>query len=450
MSTHPPLSPEMTGYSTPDPLRMAFSGKTSAHVNNRPQPLTPEQQVATWQRLMADPGEPGKRLAYFHIPFCRTHCSYCGFFQNASKPGLIEQYVDALIREIEITAASPRTQARPIHAVYFGGGTPTDLTPEQITRLGDAIRQHLPLSNDCEMTFESRFSGLSDDKMAACMSAGFNRFSLGAQTFDTFIRRKMSRIDAREVLLERLDQLVSLDQAAVVIDLLFGLPYQTLDTWEEDLHTLINSDIHGADLYQLVLHGTSRMAKSIEKGAMPEPADNAMKATMFLTGLDILSQHNFRRLSVSHWARDGRERNIYNHSVKAGAEIIPFGSGAGGNIAGHGIMMHRSLEPYFGMIAAGRKPIMAMTAPKPMRQLHNVIGGGFDLGWLDMKRIQRTIGYDVATHCAPLFDAWVNNGLAEYKGDFLELTLAGQFWNINMNQGLIHYMEASPFEELAA
>ena len=87
MSKHPLLSPEMTGYSTPDPLRLAFSGKTSAHVNNRPQPLTPEQQVATWQRLMAEPGEAGKRLAYFHIPFCRTHCSYCGFFQNASKPG---------------------------------------------------------------------------------------------------------------------------------------------------------------------------------------------------------------------------------------------------------------------------------------------------------------------------------------------------------------------------
>ncbi|GAA4648990.1 heme anaerobic degradation radical SAM methyltransferase ChuW/HutW [Kistimonas scapharcae] len=450
MPMNTPLSPEMTGYSTPDPLRLAFSGKTSAHVNNRPKPLTPEQQVTTWQRLIAEPGETGKRLAYFHIPFCRTHCSYCGFFQNASKPGLIEQYVDALIREIEITATSPRIQASPIHAVYFGGGTPTDLTPEQITRLGDAIRQHLPLSNDCEMTFESRFSGLTDEKTTACMEAGFNRFSLGAQTFNTQIRRKMSRIDPREVLLERLDHLVSLDQASVVIDLLFGLPYQTLDTWAEDLYTLINSGVHGADLYQLVLHGSSRMAKSIEKGSMPEPAGNAMKADMFLTGLDILGRHHFNRVSVSHWARDTRERNIYNHCVKAGAEIVPFGSGAGGNIGGHGIMMHRSLEPYFGMIAAGRKPIMAMNAPKPMRQLHNVIGGGFDLGWLDLNHIQRTTGYDVATHCAPLFDAWVNNGLAEYKGDFLELTLAGQFWNINMNQGLIHYLESSPLEELAA
>ena len=214
---------------------------------------------------MAAPFEGDKRAAYFHIPFCRTKCSYCGFFQNTTKEAMVEKYVGYLVREIEMTAQLPNVQSAPIQAVYFGGGTPTDLTAEQIRRLGKVIRENLPLANDCEITFESRFNGLTDEKIDACVDAGFNRFSLGVQTFNGEIRRKMSRIDTEEVISERLQKLMSTGQIAVVIDLIYGLPYQTMDDWLKDLDKLIESGIDGADLYQLILMGGTRMAASIEK-----------------------------------------------------------------------------------------------------------------------------------------------------------------------------------------
>ena len=331
-------------------------------------------------------------------------------------------------------------QSAPIQAVYFGGGTPTDLTPEQIRRLGNVIKENLPLANDCEVTFESRFNGLTDEKIDACIDAGFNRFSLGVQTFNGDIRRKMSRIDTKDFLTERLQKLMSTGQIAVVVDLIFGLPYQTMDDWINDLDTLVESGIDGADLYQLILMGKTRMAASIEKGSMPEPPNTAEKATFFKAGIEHLNKHHYRRLSVSHWGTyHSRERNIYNHLSKSGCDVIPFGSGAGGNIAGHSMMLHRTLDDYYAAIDKGEKPVMGVVAPNALYKAFGVAGAAFDLGYLNLNTMDNS-GFEFSRQCKPLFDEWVSNGLAERSGDYLNLTLAGQFWAVNMNQGLQQYM----------
>lgn len=395
-------------------------------------------------------------MAYFHIPFCRTHCSYCGFFQNTTRAEEVEKFVTYLEREIELTAKNTYVQSQPFNAVYFGGGTPTDLSADQIRRLGKAIKTHLPLAADVEMTFESRFNGLDDEKIAAVREAGFNRFSLGLQTFDTFIRRKMSRIDTQEFLLERLAHTGALPDTATVVDLIYGLPYQTVDHWITDLEMISNStNIHGVDLYQLIMMGFTRMAKAVEKGTMPAPGDTPFKAGLFKLGVETMIANGWDRLSINHWGRksaDGQilERNIYNHQTKAGSEIIPFGCGAGGKINGHSIMMHRSLEPYYGMIDAGIKPIMALMERDPELAINRTLGAAFDLGSLNFNTLDRAAESELSRHCRPLFEAWQDNGLAQIEHDTLNLTLAGQFWNVTMSQALNNYLERFPFKDIAA
>ena len=452
MPSNTELSPELTGISSPDPLKFAFAGKKSAHTSSGSRPIPSDQTQRIFQELMALPGSPesltavsGKRLAYIHTPFCRTHCSYCGFFQNTTKKDEVARYVDYLEKEIRMAADDNWTQSGLFHGVYFGGGTPTDMTPEQIARLGNAVRESLPLANDVEMTFEGRFHGFDNDKVAACLDSGFNRFSLGAQSFNSEIRRRMSRIDTGEYLLERLDYFNSLNKAAFVVDLMFGLPGQSLDDWEKDLHTFLQSGAHGVDLYQLIILGNSRMKKSIEKGSMPEPASSPERADMFKLGVETLSRHNVSRLSVSHWGRDPRERNIYNHNVKAGAEILPFGSGAGGNFAGHSAMLQRTLEGYYKALDANEKPIMMMSKATSDKRLQSTLGGGFDRGWLELNTLNTVGSNGLAEHCMPLFTAWQDNGLATINNNVLDLTLAGQFWNVTMHQAMINYLEQFPF-----
>ena len=447
------LSTDLTGIASPDPLKFAFAGKKAPHIKSQSTPVTPDQTHRIYQQLMQTPASPialseGKRMAYIHIPFCRTHCSYCGFFQNTTKTEEVARYVAYLEREIRMAADSPWVQNGLFHAVYFGGGTPTDLTPEQIVRLYTAIRESLPLANDVEITFEGRFHGFDNDKIAACLEGGVNRFSLGAQSFNSELRRRMSRIDSGEVLLERLEYFNNLNNAAVVIDLMFGLPGQTLKDWEKDLYTFLQSKAHGVDLYQLILLANSRMKASIEKGSMPEPASSPERADMFRMGVEVLSQHKVNRLSVAHWGRDSRERNIYNHGVKSGAEIMPFGSGAGGNIGGYSIMMHRALPAYYQMIDMGLKPIMGMSQSSGNKQLLSVVGESFDKGWLNTNKLNITGLEGLSDHCTPLFESWQDNELATLHNDILDLTLAGQFWNVTMHQALMNYLEQYPFQAL--
>ncbi len=440
------LGPELTGISSPDPLKFAFAGKKSAHTSSRSAGVPAEQAQEVYRQLMATPAAGrDKRLVYIHIPFCRTHCSYCGFFQNTTKADDIARYVDYLEREIRMAAQDPWVGQNLFHGVYFGGGTPTDLTPEQIIRLSNAVRESLPLANDVEMTFEGRFHGFDNDKVAACLESGFNRFSLGAQSFNSAIRRRMSRIDPGEFLLERIDYLSELNNAAVVVDLMFGLPGQTLDDWQEDLSTFLQSKAHGVDLYQLILLASSRMKGAIEKGSMPEPASSPERAEMFRIGVETLSAHKVGRLSVSHWGRDTRERNIYNHGVKSGAEILPFGSGAGGNMGGYSIMNHRALPAYYQMIDRGMKPIMGMSHSGGNRALLATVGSGFDRGWLELSALNRSGGDGMSEHCMGLFEAWQDNGLATIHHGILDLTLPGQFWNVTMHQALINFLEQHPF-----
>lgn len=145
-------------------------------------------------------------------------------------------------------ADSPRLSSAPIQAVFIGGGTPTSLSPENAGRLLSTIQRCLPLANDYELTFEGRVHDLVPEKMDVWFRNGVNRMSLGVQSFDTKVRQAVGRIDDGETVFSHLQELLSYNQCAVVIDLMYGLPYQTMDVWHKDVETLVESGIDGADL----------------------------------------------------------------------------------------------------------------------------------------------------------------------------------------------------------
>ncbi|MEA3416664.1 MAG: radical SAM protein [Thermodesulfobacteriota bacterium] len=241
-----------------DPLHAAFDKKSAVHPGARGRPIDPESIGEVWSRIMAGEGKKGKRAAYFHIPFCETHCLYCGFYLNPFKAGEEEnRYVDYVIRELEMVAKTPFIKSHHFHAVYLGGGTPSALKHENLFRLLKVIQKYLPLANDCEITLEGRVYHFSDDKVFACIEGGVNRFSIGVQSFDTHVRRKMGRIETGEKVAERLKYINSLDQTAMVIDLIYGLPCQTMEIWEKDVAKYIELKLDGVDLYQLNIFNLS-------------------------------------------------------------------------------------------------------------------------------------------------------------------------------------------------
>ena len=138
---------------------------------------------------------------YVHIPFCESRCLFCMFYQNPYSKEASNAYTNTLIKEFELWNGRAAQNSAPIKALYFGGGTPTALEASDIRKILGAARKNLPLAKDCEITFEGRVHGFSDEKLEACLEGGVNRLSIGVQTFNPEIRREMQRLDSPEFII---------------------------------------------------------------------------------------------------------------------------------------------------------------------------------------------------------------------------------------------------------
>lgn len=395
-------------------------------------PLPAESLHDSWQALLQNALPRNKRLLYLHIPFCATHCTFCGFYQNPLKPDSTERYTDYLLRELSMEADSPLLQGGPIHAIYFGGGTPSALSAQQLHHIISQLRKSLPLAPDCEITVEGRIFNFDDERIDACLEAGANRFSVGVQTFNTRIRQRMGRKADRDQAIRFLTDLASRDRAAVVCDLMFGLPHQTPETWQEDLAIVRQLPLDGVDLYALNLLPTTPLAKSVENNRVELPT-LAQQCDFYCSGADSLAQAGWHQLSNSHWARTTRERNLYNLLIKQGADCLALGSGAGGSLQGHAYMQHRSLDNYYRLIDSGQKPLMMMTQASGEHPWRAKLQSGIEVGRLDLSELVAN-----PNPLMPLIAQWHQCHLLKDNSFCLRLTDSGRFWASNMMQALQH------------
>lgn len=439
------LSPEeralQFGYENAEPLTGAFPRKRVVHAGLTGRPVPAGQTQALWQRLMADaPAKWAPRSVYIHIPFCQTKCLYCGFFQNAANQAAEDRYIDCLVQELETAAGAPRLQGGPVQAVFIGGGTPTSLSPHNAGRLLRAVRGCLPLANDYELTLEGRIHDLVPEKMEVWLANGVNRMSLGVQSFHTPVRRPLGRLDDCETVLKRLAALKAYQQCAVVVDLIYGLPGQDRKVWEEDLELLTAAAVDGMDLYQLNVFEESELNKQIRAGKIAPAANTAQQAEMFAFAHEFLAKRPFNRLSICHWSRNNRERSLYNTLAKQGGEMFPFGCGAGGHIGGYAAMLHRVLPPYEQMIGAGQKPFMVLMEQSPLQPVVNLVVDQLEQGFLALSAL---IGADERLAGLKwLYDLWEERGLVTYNGVMYRLTVAGQFWQVNLAQTTVECVQA--------
>lgn len=419
-----------------DPLHAAFKAKAVIHSGPGGMPLMGEAAQKRLSELWEEP-RSGKGLAYFHVPFCETRCLYCLFYQNPFKEDASREYARRLIREIELWSDRAAQNSGLIHAVYFGGGTPTALLPEDLKAVIKAVHEHLPLANDCEITLEGRIHHFEDAKMEAALAGGVNRFSLGVQTFNSQVRQSVQRMDGRDALISRLEKLCSYDNAAVVIDLIYGFPGQTMEVWEDDLATAMTLPLDGVDCYQLNVFEKSPLAKYIANGKLPAAADTAQKADMFAKSVEVLTAHQWHRLSNNHWRQTNRERNIYNELGKSACDCLAFGCGAGGRLAGYSFMMDRKLADWSTGIDAGHKPVMVLSAPRPLWHMLRTISSEMELGAINLKRLAAEFKQPVDTVANDVIEQWISAGLLTRCGDWLLQTVAGQFWHVTLAQLLV-------------
>lgn len=415
-----------------DPVRTAFQGRRPVMPWLDKAPVPAGEVPALWDGLLAAEAPPRKRLVYIHVPFCATHCLFCGFYRYPSRAADSAAYADLVVAEIEREADTPAVRGRPIHAVYLGGGTPTALAAPDLARIVSAVRRRLPLAPDCEITVEGRVILFDDDKVDACLEAGANRFSIGVQSFDTEVRRRQGRRASREEVIRFVEGLRDRDRAAVVIDLLFGLPGQTPEVWRADLDTCAALEPDGVDLYCLNVFPGTPLHKAVAAGKSSAPATLDEQGALYRTGLEVLAEHGWRHISNSHWARTTRERNLYNLLIKDGADCLAYGSGAGGSLGNYSYTLAADLGAYRAAVEAGCKPIDGMRTCDALQPARDAVTAGFEAGRLDLRRLRVPGLADPAAALAPLFEQWGVAGLVERQGAVVRTTTAGRFWSNNL------------------
>jgi putative heme utilization radical SAM enzyme HutW len=414
------------------PGALPFKGRHATMPWSSTVPVPTEDLDTVWKSLVAQPLPPRKRLVYLHIPFCATHCVFCGFYQNRYDRDACEGYSNYLIREIEMEAGSSLHQSVPVHAIYFGGGTPSALSATSLRRILETLRQQLPLAPDCEITIEGRILNFDDERIDACLDAGVNRFSIGIQSFNSQIRKKMARTSDRTQAVRFLENLCRRDQATVVCDLLFGLPGQNAANWAEDLSQAKEIGLDGIDLYALNLFPNTPLGKAVQGNLITIP-NFAECRDLYLQGCEYFTNVGWEQISNSHWARTPRERNLYNLSIKQGADCFAFGSGSGGALNGYSWMEERTLEKYYAAIDQHRKPFMMLMRPREQNfQWRQMLQAGIETGHVVLEEITPH-----ADAMFPLLSQWHQAGLLHDASTCLRMTNVGRFWASNLLQSLL-------------
>ncbi|MEE2828021.1 MAG: radical SAM family heme chaperone HemW [Myxococcota bacterium] len=364
---------------------------------------------------------------YLHIPFCRIKCPYCDFNTYTGMQARIPSYVQALLKELTLRVdGEAPDRSEPVRSIYFGGGTPSLLSPEQVAALLDGIRGSLPLASEPEITLEANPGTVTTETLAGYREAGVNRLTIGCQTFQPELLRGLGRLHSTEDSLRTIEQAQSVGFDNLNIDLMFGLPSQTLSDWEADLDTVAHLPLSHLSLYNLTIEEATPFAREQEAGRLLLPEEEACRE-MYLLAVDRAQTAGFVRYEVSNFAQSGRTC-LHNQLYWSGKSWIALGAGAHGFSAGVSKWGRRwwnlrAPGAYMASIKAGDLP----EAGSELLQRQQAIDEALMLGLrtregLDLERFHQRFGIDPLEHPDHHLADALSKGLLEVKSGRLVAT----------------------------
>ena len=260
---------------------------------------------------------------YIHIPFCKQACSYCDFY-FVTRQQHKQEFVDELIREIH-SKKDTRFTEESIQTIYFGGGTPSLLTPSQVESILEAIDSVFELDLK-EVTLEMNPDDVTKEYLSGLKSAGINRASMGVQSFDPELLKFMNRAHTSSEALKCLELLKSSRIDVFTADLIYGNPGQSLDSLEKDIDTLLQFDPPHISAYSLTVEPQTRLGKQVELGRIAPPEDDTVSDHFDLV-VEKLKSAGIHQYEVSNYALPGREA-LHNSSYWSHENYLGLGPGA--------------------------------------------------------------------------------------------------------------------------
>ena len=335
-------------------------------------PATKFTDTVTWEqlseRIEANNRTPRDLSVYFHIPFCETLCWFCGcttvITLNHDKG---KDYIDYLGREV--AKMSPRlNKQRKVVQLHFGGGSPTFLRPDEIRRLGEIIHKHFTFSPDIEASVEVDPRRLTREHMVALRAIGFNRASMGVQDFNPKVQEAIHRIQPRAMTQQAMDWMRELGFGSINLDLIYGLPHQTVESFNETLDTVLEMKPDRLAVFSYAHVPWIKPAQKILEQQQHLPAAETKLQVLKLVIEKLTANDQYVYIGMDHFAKPGDElavaqrnkqlqRNFQGYSTRAGSDIYAFGMSGVSQVPEAYWQNEKELPKYQAAVDAGRVPL---------------------------------------------------------------------------------------------
>lgn len=360
---------------------------------------------------------------YLHIPFCRSRCSYCDFATGMYESAIADRYVSILAREIESFGEVELTE--PVDTIFFGGGTPSLLSPSQVEMILNAVQERFVVSAGAEVTMEMNPGTVTPEVLAAFRQLGINRASFGAQTFDDSELARLGRSHTADDTRRTFNDLREAGFENVSFDLIAGLPGQTLDGWRRNLDEAFALGPEHLSFYLLEVHEGTPLAKHIRQGLQPKP-DEELAVAMYELMLDRAAAEGYEHYEISNLCRPGFESQ-HNTKYWTGAPYYGFGCSAHSY---DGLFRRwaneRDAVRYLEMIERNSRAIVSETQlTEGERQAEAVFLGLRMMQGMSLQDYEHEFGSDLRMEHERDLARFREAGLIECNGDLLRLTRAG-------------------------
>lgn len=359
---------------------------------------------------------------YIHVPFCKTRCIYCDFYTRTDMSPK-HNYVSAVCREMELRKHYISNEI--VKTIYFGGGTPSQLSYGDFQRIFDTIRANFTVASDAEITMEANPDDLDTKYLETLRRLAFNRLSIGIQSFDDnelkFLKRRHSA--------ERAIDVVSLCKSSgynnISIDLMYGLPNQTMDIWQRNLEQAINLDVQHISSYHLIYEQGTRLYRLFKLGDV-KPVDEDLSVQMFSAMIDSLSAAGFQHYEISNFARNGLYSK-HNSSYWLGEKYLGLGPAAH-SFDGHNRAWNiPSISKYVEAIGQANPAIETECLDKNTSYNDFILTGMRTMWGVDLVVMESRFGTSMKDYCMKNVQKYINQGFVTNNDNVLKLTREGIF-----------------------
>lgn len=395
---------------------------------------------------------------YIHSPFCEARCSYCGCNVVITRHRHVEQrYLDYLEREIDLLA-SCLPDRRLLSQLHWGGGTPTYHTPEDLTRIFTHLTRHFALTPDAEIGIEVDPRVTSEAQLVRLRSLGFNRLSLGVQDFAPDVQVAVNRVQSYEVTRHIIEIGRALGYGSVNIDLIYGLPYQTLEGFAQTLDQVLTLRPDRVAVYSFAFVPWIRAhMKHLPSEALPEPR---LKLELLAQTIDAFVGAGYRQIGMDHFALPDDElaraidkgslhRNFMGYTVQSARDMVALGVSGIGDVQGTFVQNAKKLSDYYAALDAGRLPVergYALDDDDVIRR--HVITELMCNCRLDMAAVERRFGIGFRHYFAAELEELTaaasptTDGLVQVTAGSIDVTPAGRLFIRNVCMVFDRYLRA--------